>query len=173
MEFRHIVEDFGTLRFPPIGVNHDLIGFALLELISNSIRAHRERSVLEPVMVTFTASDEELAITVLDAGRGFNPSLLPYDLEASIDTVDLMGDAFAAYRDRNGNRRFGMGIYSVKKIFPRFSLTFIDRAGQPCPWYSGIVKGTRIDLGIGYIEERDVAEPVDATLLELDAVEEL
>jgi anti-sigma regulatory factor (Ser/Thr protein kinase) len=150
-EFRQVVDDFGELRYPPIGVNHDLVGFALLELVSNSIRAHKEHGVDEPVRVTFAATDRELGITVLDSGRGFNPALLPYDIGAPVETVDLMGDAFASYRDRSGGSRFGMGIYSARKIFPRFSIAFVDRSGSRCPWFAGAVRGTRIDLGIGLL----------------------
>jgi anti-sigma regulatory factor (Ser/Thr protein kinase) len=172
VEFRLVVEDFATLRFPPIGVNHDLVGFALLELISNSIRAHLEHGVTEPVSVSFAAGAEGLSVTVLDAGRGFNPSLLPYDLAAPVDSIDLMGEAFMAYREKNSNRRFGMGIYSVKKIFPRFSLDFVDREGRSCPWFAGAVRGTRIDLGISYVDaasglaSNEAASPPQAELIE-------
>jgi len=165
-EFRIAVDEFGQLRYPPLGVNPDLIGFVLLELVANSLRAHRERGVNEAVRVSFTAEEDGLSVVVVDSGRGFDPSLLPYRLEEPVANIDLMGEAFAEYRERNGGSRFGMGIYSVKKIFPRFALKFVDREGNPCPWYSGMVRGTRIELGIPYVEGEPVAAMDEAATLE-------
>jgi len=110
------------------------------------VRAHREKAVAEEVRVGFSAGGGELSVTILDAGRGFDPTLLPYDLEAPPDSIDLLGDSFAEYRERHGGSRFGMGLYIAKRTFPRFRLSFVDREGRPCPWFSGSVKGTRIDL---------------------------
>jgi anti-sigma regulatory factor (Ser/Thr protein kinase) len=147
-EFRSVVDTFGEIEYPRLPVNSDLVSFALLELVSNSIRAHREQRVTEPVAVTLNAAGEEFHVVVLDSGRGFDPSRLPYDLAAPVTDVDIMGDAFAAYRDVHGGSRFGMGLYVAKKTFPRFSLEFVDAHEQPCPWFSGAIKGTRIELGL-------------------------
>lgn len=147
-EFRSVVDTFGEIGYPSLPINSDLVSFALLELVSNSIRAHRERMVAEPVAVTLDVASEELRATVLDSGRGFDPSRLPYDLAAPVSDVDIMSEDFAAYREIHGGSRFGMGLYVAKKTFPRFSLEFVDAQDQPCPWFSGAVKGTRIELGL-------------------------
>lgn len=147
-EFRLAVEKLGELHYPSIPVNPDLVSFALLELLSNSIRAHRDRKVLEPVRLDIAVTEEELAFSVIDAGRGFNPALLPYDLNAPPPAVDLMDSNFTEYRERYGGTRFGMGLFVAKKTFPRFSLSFIDREERPCSWFSGSVRGTKIELGI-------------------------
>lgn len=142
------MESFAEIAYPPLPVKGELVSYALLELVSNSLRAHRERGVGEPVRVGIEARDKELSVTILDAGRGFDPSRLPYKLDEPVDRIDLMGAAFAAYRERYGGSRFGMGIYVAKTVFPRFQLSFVDRENKPCPWYSGAVRGTRIDLGL-------------------------
>jgi anti-sigma regulatory factor (Ser/Thr protein kinase) len=147
-EFRAVVDTFGEIGYPSLPVNSELISFALLELVSNSIRAHRERKVADPVAVKLEAADEEFRATVLDAGRGFDPGRLPYDLFAPVSEVDIMSDSFASYREEHGGSRFGMGLYVAKKTFPRFSLQFVDAQEQPCPWFSGAVRGTRIELGL-------------------------
>jgi anti-sigma regulatory factor (Ser/Thr protein kinase) len=149
-EFRAVVDTFGEIGYPSLPVNSELISFALLELVSNSIRAHRERKVADPVAVRLEAADEEFRATVLDAGRGFDPSRLPYDLFAPASDVDIMSDSFAAYREEHGGSRFGMGLYVAKKTFSRFSLQFVDAQEQPCPWFSGAVRGTRIELGLPF-----------------------
>lgn len=145
-EFRDIVDSFAEIAYPRLAVSRELVSFALLELVSNSVRAHREKAVAEEVRVGFVAGGGELRVTILDAGRGFDPTLLPYDLEAPPDSIDLLGDSFAEYRERHGGSRFGMGLYIAKRTFPRFRLSFVDREGRPCPWFSGSVKGTRIEL---------------------------
>jgi anti-sigma regulatory factor (Ser/Thr protein kinase) len=157
-EFRTVVDTFGEIGYPSLPVNSELISFALLELVSNSIRAHRERNVADPVAVRLEAADEEFRATVLDAGRGFDPGRLPYDLFAPVAEVDIMSDDFASYRDKNGGSRFGMGLYVAKKTFPRFSLQFVDSQEQPCPWFSGAVKGTRIELGLPLVHEAEAIE---------------
>jgi sensor histidine kinase regulating citrate/malate metabolism len=147
-EFRGIVDSFSEIGYPPLPVNPELVSFALLELVSNSIRAHREKGVPDKVNVSLRAEGGLLRATVLDAGRGFDPSLLPYDLDAAPDDVDIMSDGFSSYRQRHGGSRFGMGIYVAKKTFRSFSLCFVDSQSSPCPWFSGKVRGTRIELAL-------------------------
>jgi anti-sigma regulatory factor (Ser/Thr protein kinase) len=163
-EFRIIVDAFGEIQYPTLPVNPELVSFALLELISNSIRAHRERGVTEAVKVQLESNSGEFQATVLDAGRGFDPSLLPYDLNAAASDVDVMSEPFSDYRRVHGGSRFGMGLYMAKKTFSSFKLCFVDAAGVPCPWYSGKVKGTKIALSLPIadkVESTDDVESVD------------
>lgn len=62
-----------------------------------------------------------------------------------------MSDQFSSYRQRHAGSRFGMGIYVAKKTFRDFHLGFVDASSQPCPWFSGKVKGTVIELGLPLI----------------------
>lgn len=145
-EFRQVVDAVRSVKLPPLPLNAELAAFSVLELLSNSIRAHRERGVGEEVEVRYSIADNRLSIEILDAGRGFDPGRLPYCLDGSPDTVDLRSESFAEYRMRHGNGRFGMGLLAARKTFPAFDLTFVDRDQCPCPWYSGMVRGTRIVL---------------------------
>ena len=151
-EFRVILDSFKDITYPPISVNPELISFALLELVSNSIRAHRERGVTEAVKVKLSIEDGEFRATVQNSGRGFDPTLLPYDINSKPETVDVMSDSFAAYRQQFGGSRFGMGLYVAKKTFADFRLGFVDGAENPCPWFSGTVKGTKIDLSLPLLD---------------------
>jgi anti-sigma regulatory factor (Ser/Thr protein kinase) len=158
-EFRTVVDNFSEISWPSLPINPELISFALLELVSNSIRAHREKGITEPVRVDLRTDSQELRASVIDAGRGFDPSVLPYDITAGVETVNVMGDAFTAYRDMHEGRRFGMGLYVARKTFRRFNLYFVDSQENPCPWFSGKVKGTRIDLALPI-----VAAPLSASI---------
>lgn len=172
VEFRTVVDSFAEVGYPPLAAKADIVSFALLELVSNSMRAHRERGIGEPVKVSFNAAGSELGISVLDSGRGFDPRLLPYDLDAPVETVDLLSDSFAEYQRRYGGSRFGMGLYVAKKTFPRFSLSFVDRSDRSCPWFSGLVKGTRIDLGLPIVES-GAAPPLGARGESADPADEV
>lgn len=156
-EFRRIVDDFEEIHYPPLRVNPELVSFALLELVSNSIRAHREKGITDAVLVQIAAEGGELRARVQDSGRGFDPSLLPYDIDAAPENVDLMSDAFAEYRRRHDGSRFGMGLYVAKKTFRKFQLAFVDAGDRPCPWFSGKVKGTRIDMTLPLARPEDDA----------------
>ncbi len=147
-KFRDIVDNFAEIGYPALMVNPEIVSFALLELVSNSIRAHREKGVADAVNVRISTDGEEFHVTVQDSGRGFDPGLLPYDIGAPAEGIDVMSDPFCSYRELHNGSRFGMGLYVAKKTFPKFSLFFVDSLEHPCPWFSGKVKGTRIDLGI-------------------------
>ena len=145
-EFRQVVDAVRSVKLPPLPLNEELAAFSVLELLSNSIRAHRERGVREDVELRYSISDNRLKIEILDSGRGFDPGRLPYRLDSPPDSIDPRSETFTEYRLRYGNGRFGMGLLAARKTFPAFSLSFVDRDLSPCPWYSGMVRGTRIVL---------------------------
>lgn len=181
IEFRVIVDNLGEIFWPPLPVNPELVTFAILELVSNSIRAHREKGVTEPVRVELKAESGELSACVLDAGRGFDPSLLPYDINAGVESINVMSEEFSHYRDNHQGKRFGMGLYVARKTFKRFSLDFVDSQERSCPWYSGKVKGTRIELVLPITEglvafslpHADGARDVQAVELPVEDAEEV
>jgi len=145
-EFREIVDAVRSVRLPPLSVNSELAAFSVLELLSNSLRAHRERGIREEVRLKYILGPDCLEIEIVDSGRGFDPSRLPYRLDDPPDRVDPTSAAFAEYRMAHGSGRFGMGLLAARRTFPDFSLSFVDKALCPCPWFSGLVRGTRILL---------------------------
>lgn len=172
------MDNFAEIGYPSLPVNPELVSFAILELVSNSIRAHREKGVTEPVKVDLCTEAGQFRATVKDSGRGFDPSLLPYDINSKPEDVDVMSDEFSTYRQRHAGSRFGMGIYVAKKTFRDFRLSFVDSSSRPCPWFSGKVRGTVIELGLplvgpppagGGAAYADFAEPLG----ELETVADL
>jgi anti-sigma regulatory factor (Ser/Thr protein kinase) len=147
-DFRDVIHVFDTIEIPWTGIGSDNLRFAILELLNNSIRAHRERGETRDIAVDLTVTDTRLHISVRDFGGGFDPTLLPYSLDASPETLDLQGEGFQEYRKKNNYMRFGMGIYLAKKSFEHFQLHFIDEGGVPVAWGAGKISGTliRVDL---------------------------
>jgi anti-sigma regulatory factor (Ser/Thr protein kinase) len=169
-EFREVVDAVRSVKLPPISVNAELAAFSVLELLSNSMRAHRERGVQDDVSLCYTLGQDKLEIEILDAGRGFDPSRLPYRLDDPPSRVDPTSEAFTEYRIAHGNGRFGMGLLAARRTFPVFSLSFVDRELKPCPWFSGMVRGTRIVLAAPLVSGGPVSENLDELPLAEDSV---
>ena len=147
-DFRDVIHALETVTLPPTGVSGHNIRFAILELVNNSIRAHRERNEERDIRIVLAVSDGRLEVSIRDFGGGFNPGALPYDLDADPRTLDLHSAPFDVYQRRHGYKRFGMGIYVAKKTFDRFQIEFLDHREKPLPWQEGKVSGTLITLSI-------------------------
>jgi anti-sigma regulatory factor (Ser/Thr protein kinase) len=145
-EYRRVLDVLNCLYLPPSVGNPENVKFAVLELISNSLRAHRERRVQQQVLTVLRWEDGHLTVTIRDFGGGFDPYSLPYDLEGDVRAVDPNGSRFLEYQKRNNYQRFGMGLLVARRIFPTFSLLFLDPAGRPVRWGEGRVEGTFIRL---------------------------
>ena len=147
-DFRDVIHVFDAIEIPANPIGEDNLRFAILELINNSIRAHRERGEPRDIAVDLTVTDGRLHISVRDYGGGFDPGLLPYSLDAAPESLDLQAESFQEYRRRNKYKRFGMGIYLAKKSFEHFQLHFLDAGGVPVQWGAGKISGTliRVDL---------------------------
>ena len=141
-DFREILQTLESIHFPDFVSNTENIKYAVLELISNSLRAHREKKVDKQVIAVFRAEDSKVDIEVKDFGGGFDPERLPYPLEAPADTIDQTSDAFDEYQQRHKYRRFGMGLLVTKKTFPCFELVFFDEKERPVRWNESEVVGT-------------------------------
>jgi hypothetical protein len=63
--------------------------------------------------------------------------------------VDLNGSRFQEYQRRNNFQRFGMGLLVARRVFPSFSLAFLDAAGRQVRWGEGEVAGTLIHMSTG------------------------
>jgi anti-sigma regulatory factor (Ser/Thr protein kinase) len=144
--FQEIYTVFNEIVFPFNHTDREHYTYAILELVNNSLRAHRERDTSRPVQVSFRINNGNVEIEVLDSGGGFDPSRLPWDLNADVRTVDLHGKAFEDYRRTHGNSRFGMGLYIAKRLFTDFSIGFIDEKGTLLDWGAPGIAGTRIFL---------------------------
>ena len=144
--FPEIHKTFTELRYTEDGGADEQIAFALLELVSNSIRAHEEKGIREPVVVELRSTDHRLTVLVLDRGGGFDVSLLPYSLDEPVPPMDLLSSRFIEYRERYDNKRFGMGLIAVRRVFPEFSLYFVDEERNRVQWPSPRITGTAIDL---------------------------
>jgi hypothetical protein len=147
-EFRTILRIFNAIQYPETGNADERISFALLELVSNSMRAQIERGREEPILVRIWIEEGRMMIKVADHGGGFDPSSLPYSFNAPVESLDMMSPEFIAYRERFDNTRFGMGLVAVRKIFPFFSLRFVDDTDTELPWPSPKIEGTIITLGV-------------------------
>jgi hypothetical protein len=143
-DFREILQTLESIHFPDFVTNAENIKYAVLELISNSLRAHRERKVNKQVIAVFRAVDTKVDIEVKDFGGGFDPKRLPYPLEAPAETIDQTSDAFEEYQEKYKYLRFGMGLLVTKKTFPFFQLIFFDEEEQPVQWGESEVIGTVI-----------------------------
>jgi len=130
-------------------IESDHILYAVLELLNNSLRAHREKKVEKSIHTEFSLDDNSLKICVQDWGGGFDPSSLPYNMETTPESIDIHGKDFQKYREENDYKRFGIGILVCKKTFSRFNLYFIDEEFNTVTWDTGRTAGTCVELSLG------------------------
>lgn len=151
--FKEILKKINELRLPLPEAECEPIRFAVLELVNNSLRAHRERNVQEEIKLEYRIEEERLWITLTDGGGGFDLQSLPYDLSLDPQLIDVNSDRFQEYREKNQYQKFGMGLLSGKKVFPRFEITFYDDEGIKSCWIPERTKGTIIRMGMDYHNE--------------------
>jgi anti-sigma regulatory factor (Ser/Thr protein kinase) len=154
---KEILEIFGRLHYPDTGQADEQLSFALIELVSNSLRAQKERSALEPIMVRLHVSENSLEVEVLDHGGGFDFSALPFDLDGPVDEIDPMSESLGVYRLSHGYTRCGLGLLSVRKIFQSFKIDLIDHLGHELKWPSPDIAGTRIRLSSAILDGTEAA----------------
>jgi anti-sigma regulatory factor (Ser/Thr protein kinase) len=146
MEMRDILSIFRKIHFPETGKSDEQLSIALIELITNSLRAQSEIGVKDPVLLDVFADTLYLSVTVSDHGGGFDIATLPFPLNEPIEAIDPTAEAFVEYRNRHGFTRFGMGLVLVRRTFQAFALRFIDRLGHERAWPSPDIIGTEIHL---------------------------
>ncbi len=152
-DFRRIIHTFDSIDLPRLSVGAENLKFTILELVNNSIRAHNERRETREIIIDMTLMDGRLHIAVRDFGGGFDPALLPYPLDEDPSNLDIRSPGFTAYQERNGYKRFGMGIYLAKKTFEHFRLVFLDSKDTPVQWSSGKAVGTLIRVDLRTLED--------------------
>ncbi len=148
MKFKNILDTLEEIILPEMGGKQQNLKYAVLEMVNNSIRVHRENKINKPICINLDHAISTLTIEVRDSGPGFDPGSLPYSLEDDPKDIDVKSQTFLEYRERNNYLRFGMGLYVVRKTFPLFELTFLDEEGRTIPFAPGQVHGTSITVGI-------------------------
>ena len=148
-EFNQILRNFSNISLPGCPCDEEHTRYALLELVNNSLRAHREHGVEEDIHVDMHVESPAFRVRISDKGRGFDVGRLPYDLSRPVEEIDLNSEKFQVYREENEYKRFGMGLLIARKIFSDFRLMFLDETGDEVSWESGRAVGTVIELGMG------------------------
>ncbi len=122
MPFREIFERINALSFPFVPVKDEHVRYALLELLGNSVRAHRAKDSDEEIRLTLDVRDARLHITITDHGGGFDITMPP------------------------NHRSFGKGLKLARKLFSVFEIGFYDENNSVIPYTPGEVIGTRIKI---------------------------
>lgn len=138
-----------NIHLPDYSIDHDNIKYAVMELLNNSLRAHREKKVNKAIITTFNTCNSHLLINIKDYGGGFDPRKLPYDLGEDHQEINSQSSFFIEYREKNNYLRFGMGLLLAKRTFTNFDLGFFDNYEKQVNWESGEVAGTIIRLSTG------------------------
>jgi anti-sigma regulatory factor (Ser/Thr protein kinase) len=138
VSFEKILATLNEVSFNGSTRNDEQAVYAILELISNSLRAHREKKIREKIVLKIHTDGERVLVKLKDKGGGFDPSHLPYDINLPVEEIDPVSESFDSYRQKHDYKRFGMGLLLARKIFPGFKLSFVDE--------NGMVQGTIVDL---------------------------
>lgn len=146
--FHKILKQVNGLTIPDSPHDDEHTRYAMLELINNSIRAHREKGIKEAIRTELYVKDDILEIHIIDRGGGFNISELPYDIDDSVEEIDTNSGKFQEYRENNQYKRFGMGLIVARRLFPVFKINFYNEEESDIPYDSSDVLGTRIEMGI-------------------------
>ena len=149
-DFQEVIDTLDELSFPNLAKSKDHIVYAILELISNSIRAHKERSIAKSLNLQFIYDTEGLIVTLKDHGGGFDTSKLPYDFFKPIEEVDINSDSFQSYREENGYQRFGMGLVIARKTFHSLRLSFYNEDEEFSAWRPTETVGSKFVLSVRY-----------------------
>ncbi len=145
-DFQKILAQLNKLRFADCKITQEQLIYAVLELLNNSLRAHRERRQNLPIHLYFLSEKKGYEVYLQDWGGGFDPSRLPYDINEEADNIDIHDECFEAYRNKHEHTRFGMGLYLAKRTFNDFKLYFIDEDGMETSWEGETCAGTVVQL---------------------------
>jgi anti-sigma regulatory factor (Ser/Thr protein kinase) len=150
--FREILKKINELNYPCSEAVSEPVRFAVLELLNNSLRAHREKEITDDIVIDFKITGLELFIQITDSGGGFDLTRLPYDLSDNPESIDVNSEVFQEYREKNHYQRFGMGLLAGKKVFQDFEVLFYGQDGTITPWQPGLTKGTIIRMSMGNLD---------------------
>lgn len=151
--FYEILNRINSLEIPNSPHDDEHTRYAILELINNSIRAQRELGTDTLIKVGFKVRDDDLSISIVDQGGGFDINLLPYDIKSEAEKINTENMDFQQYREKNHYKKFGMGLVFVRKLFSDFELNFYDENGKDIPYHPDRVIGTRITIGFQWNDD--------------------
>lgn len=144
--FQYVLARMNEIQFIGCELPSEHIIYSVLELLNNSLRAHRDKEVPEPILLQFRACSQGFEIFIRDRGGGFDVHSLPYNLHSDIEEIDIHDKSFEKYRQRHNYQKFGLGLYLARRTFPYFSLNFFDSGEKEVDWGEGSVAGTQIRL---------------------------
>ena len=145
-DLSYIYSKINELEIPDLKIDKELFVHSIIELINNSICAHNEKNITEPVQIRFSVENEELNIIIKDKGKGFDINELPFNLNDPVSAIDINGKNFQIYREKYNYKRFGTGLFNAKKTFDDFELSFFDNSEKIIPYDSKEIDGTIIKL---------------------------
>ena len=145
-ELGSILDSLREMNIPGLKIEKELFFHSISELVNNSICAHLEKNIKEPVRLRFSLESDDLIITIRDRGKGFDTNDLPYNLDDPVSAIDINGKKFQIYREKNNYKKFGTGLFNAKKIFDTFELFFLDEKGSILPYSAPDIDGTLIEL---------------------------
>jgi anti-sigma regulatory factor (Ser/Thr protein kinase) len=146
--FHKILKQVNGLTIPDSPHDDEHTRYAMLELINNSLRAHREKGIKEAIRTELHVKENCLEIHIIDKGGGFDVNKLPYDIDDSVDEIDTNSGSFQEYRENNQYKKFGMGLIVARRLFPVFKVQFYNDVEGDIPFDPSKVVGTRIEMGI-------------------------
>lgn len=146
--FHKILKQVNGLTIPDSPHDDEHTRYAMLELINNSIRAHREKGIKDTIRTELYVKDDILEIHIIDRGGGFSIDELPYDMGESVEEIDTNSGRFQEYRENNQYKKFGMGLIVARRLFPVFKINFYNENEYDIPYEPSEVIGTRIEMGI-------------------------
>ncbi len=153
--FEKVLTALNRIDFNGCIQNDEQAVYAVLELVSNSLRAHREKEVQEKIVLRIKSEEDHVCFRLKDRGGGFDISGLPYDIHSPVEDINATSEEFEAYREQHNYRRFGMGLLLARKVFPGFRLSFEEEDGK--------VAGTVVDLSTKSFQHAHSPEAVRET----------
>ena len=144
--FQYILARMNEIKFVGCDRSTEHIVYSILELLNNSLRAHRNKNVKKPILLEFKTCSAGFEVLIQDWGGGFDVRSLPYNLNSDPDEINIHDAEFEKYRQINNYKKFGLGLYLARKTFPYFDLNFFDAEQNETQWTDGGVVGTRIRL---------------------------
>jgi anti-sigma regulatory factor (Ser/Thr protein kinase) len=153
------------IEFPLSEREDVLFRFAITELVTNAIRASKEQGVEMNVRIEFSIFNTVLRVVVKDHALGFDKSILPFKIDEVITDPQVFSEKFIKYRQKHGDKRFGMGLLSAKMVMNELSIDFFDQNGEGAEWKGrGSVLGTVIRAA-KKIDLREAAQRQDVERL--------
>ena len=108
-----VCEAVQSVDLPLDREEQNLARYALIEVVTNAVRAASEAGADGAVSARILADEDQVRIVVEDGAGGFDVKCLPYDYGADPDGIDVTDAAFDEYREKFDDQRLeGEGLGS-------------------------------------------------------------